>query len=153
MGDVPYTLQYEALLFARNSGSIARMSVGSGIPLDRSAFVLLTRLEQDGPRTIRELRDALGLDDSTLNRQTAAIVRDGFAERIRDPEGGIARKFQLTERGRQRLESDRADGARALSGVLAEWPDADVHTLVSWLRRFNEAFERFDDRPWARQPR
>lgn len=150
MSEVPYALQYEALLFSRNSGSLARLGARSEPPLDRSAWVLLTRLEQDGPRSIRELREALGLDDSTLNRQTASIVRDGFAERIKDPEGGIAKKFRLTTRGGERLESDRADAQRVLSDVLGDWPRDDVRTLVGWLTRFNEAFERYEDRPWAR---
>lgn len=148
MRNVPYSLQYESLLLTRHANVLSRAASGQEAPLDRSAWVLLTRLEQDGPLSIREMRDALGLDDSTLNRQTASIVRSGLADRIRDPEGGIARKFQVTDLGRRRLESDRDNAGATLSIVLGGWSDTEVAALISWLRRYNEAFEEYDDRPW-----
>ncbi|RBL85831.1 MarR family transcriptional regulator, partial [Streptomyces cavourensis] len=61
--------------------------------LDRSAYILLSRIEVEGPMSISQLSEAFGLDASTLNRQTAAMLRAGVVERIPDPDGGIARKF------------------------------------------------------------
>src|SRR3546814_7701093 len=75
--------------------------------LDRSAYTLLTRLVMEGPMSIGQLSEAFGLDASTLNRQTAAMMRDGLVERIPDPEGGLARKFLVTESGRKRLDRER----------------------------------------------
>lgn len=67
--------------------------------LDRSAYILLSRIQAEGPMSIGQLGDAFGLDASTLNRQTAAMQRAGVVERIADPDGGIARKFAITEEG------------------------------------------------------
>ena len=47
--------------------------------LDRSAFVLLSRIEAEGPMSIGQLAEAFGLDVSTVNRQTAAMLRGGVA--------------------------------------------------------------------------
>src|SRR6266700_1781876 len=75
--------------------------------LERSAYLLLSRLAVAGPLSIRQLSDALRLDASTLNRQTGVLLRTRLVERIADPDGGIARKFRLTEAGRARLEAAR----------------------------------------------
>lgn len=52
--------------------------------------------------SIGQLSDAFGLDASTLNRQTAAMLRGNLVERIADPDGGIARKFRITAEGERR---------------------------------------------------
>ena len=42
----------------------------------------------------------------TVNRQTAAMPRTGVAERITDPDDGMARKLRTTREGR-RLREER----------------------------------------------
>lgn len=51
------------------------MAMAQTTQLDRSAYILLCRIELDGPLSIGQLVDALDLDTSTLNRQTAAMTR------------------------------------------------------------------------------
>jgi DNA-binding MarR family transcriptional regulator len=118
--------------------------------LERSAYTLLSRIDAQGPMSLGELSDALGLDVSTLNRQTAAMTKSGDVERVPDPEGGLARKFQLTAVGAERLEEDRRANAAGLRKVLADWSAADVETFATLLRRFNTDIERLDGRPWPR---
>ncbi|MCP9948511.1 MarR family winged helix-turn-helix transcriptional regulator [Actinomadura madurae] len=72
---------------------------GEGGLLERSAYILLSRVRIEGPMSIRQLSEAFDLDPSTLNRQTSAMLRAGLVERIPDPEGGIARKFRITSEG------------------------------------------------------
>ncbi|MFE2108761.1 MarR family winged helix-turn-helix transcriptional regulator [Kitasatospora sp. NPDC059463] len=121
---------------------------GSG--LDRSAYILLSRIRVQGPMSIGELSDAFGLDASTLNRQTAAMTRAGLVERIPDPQGGLARKFRITEEGDRRLDEDRAAHAHALGLVMADWASEDIEAFAAFLRRFNTGIERLDGRPWPR---
>ncbi|MEU3506033.1 MarR family transcriptional regulator, partial [Streptomyces hundungensis] len=75
--------------------------------LDRSAYLLLCRIDTQGPMSIGQLADAFGLDTSTVNRQTAALLRCGLAERVMDPDGGMARKLRITDEGGRRLRADR----------------------------------------------
>lgn len=141
-------LEFEAMLFGRYS-LISRRGDGR---LDRSAYTLLSRLRMEGPMSIGQLSEALGLDVSTLNRQTAAMVRAGLAERIPDPAGGIARKFRVTSEGEAQLESERAQSIHHLDAILADWSEGDVASLAGWLERFNTAIERYHGRPWPRTP-
>ncbi|MGW0249014.1 hypothetical protein ACWDYH_20510 [Nocardia goodfellowii] len=79
------SVEYETVLLSRYS-LIPRLGRDGG-RLDRSAVLLLRRLRIEGPQSLGQLSDAMGLDVSTINRQTAAIVRAGLAARVLDPEG------------------------------------------------------------------
>ncbi|MFF7012757.1 MarR family winged helix-turn-helix transcriptional regulator [Streptomyces fimicarius] len=118
--------------------------------LDRSAYILLSRIQVEGPMSISQLSEAFSLDASTLNRQTAAMLRAGVVERIPDPEGGIARKFAITEDGERRLDSDRSRNVAGLAKVLADWTPEEAEQLAASLSRLNLSIERLDGRPWPR---
>lgn len=118
--------------------------------LDRSAYVLLLRLEDQGPMSIGELADAFQLDPSTVNRQTAALIRQDLARRVPDPEGGMARKLQVTDEGARRLHNDREYYRRGILTIVEEWTPAEIERFESDLRRFNECVEELERRPWPR---
>jgi DNA-binding MarR family transcriptional regulator len=116
--------------------------------LDRSAMTLLACLDAGGPMTLAELSTVLGRDVSTLNRQTAGLVRNGLAERIPDPHGGMARKFLITDHGGRRLATERADNVRATKTLLEGWSDDEVESFATALERFNDAIEQANGRRW-----
>jgi DNA-binding MarR family transcriptional regulator len=142
-------IEFESMLLVRHAHMTAR-SRRPGDRMDRSAYVLLTRLQIDGPMSIGELSEAFGLDASTLNRQTAALLRADLVERIPDAEGGIARKFRISAAGGRRLEQERTERVDGLSQVLADWTPEEVATFHACLRRFNGDIERLEGRPWPR---
>ncbi|GGZ11007.1 MarR family winged helix-turn-helix transcriptional regulator [Streptomyces nitrosporeus] len=141
-----HLVEFETMLLGRYVQAGAR----SGAHLDRSAYTLLSRIRMEGPMSIGQLRDAFGLDTSTLNRQTAAMLRAGLVERIPDPEGGIARKFRITDEGERRLEADRSGNVSGLERVMADWTPEEVAGFAAYLRRFNTGIENLDGRPWPR---
>ncbi|MFJ9810896.1 MarR family winged helix-turn-helix transcriptional regulator [Streptomyces sp. NPDC101158] len=145
-----HLIEFETMLLGRHSHLYAPRSRAAGGNLDRSAYVLLSRIRMDGPLSISQLTEAFGLDTSTLNRQTAAMLRAGVVERIPDPDGGIARKFRITEEGEQRLDADRDFNIRGLERVLADWTPDEVADFAAALQRFNRDIERLDGRPWPR---
>lgn len=118
--------------------------------LDRSAYIVLSRIGMQGPMSIGQLSDAFGLDTSTLNRQTAALLSAELVERIPDPDGGMARKFRITAEGARRLEVERTRNVNGLERVLANWSPQEVTEFSRWLKRFNTDIERLDGRPWPR---
>ncbi|MFB4304880.1 MarR family winged helix-turn-helix transcriptional regulator [Actinomadura sp. GTD37] len=140
-----HEVEYEQMLLSRHE--VMRHRAGR---LERSAYVLLSRIRLQGPMSIGELSDAFGLDASTLNRQTAAAMRAGLLERIPDPAGGIARKFRITGEGARLLDEERAFVMSGLDKVMADWPDEDIATFAAYLRRFNTDIERLSGRPWPR---
>ena len=141
--------EYESMLLGRHVHMTARAKHTSG-NLERSAYILLSRLRVQGPMSIGELSEAFDLDHSTLNRQTAALLREGLVERIPDPEGGMARKFRVTGEGRRRLELARAEIVAGLEKLLADWPAAEVAAFAGYMRRFNAEIERVGGKPWPR---
>lgn len=151
MDDAVERLEFETMLLGRHSFLLASRRHDETTQLDRSAYVLLSRIRVDGPMSIGQLRDAFGLDTSTLNRQTAAMARAGLVERIPDPDGGIARKFRITPEGERRMEARRAANVDGLGKVLAEWDTAEIEAFAEAIARFNRDIERLDGRPWPRQ--
>ncbi|MGW4496841.1 MarR family winged helix-turn-helix transcriptional regulator [Streptomyces sp. NPDC004376] len=117
---------------------------------DRSAYLLLSRIDTQGPMSIGQLTDAFGLDTSTVNRRTTALLRAGLAERVPDPEGGIARKPRITDEGERRLTADRETSRSFLRQVVADWSEDEVRELENVLLRFNRSAEALEERLWPR---
>ncbi|MEU5994126.1 MarR family transcriptional regulator [Spirillospora sp. NPDC047418] len=140
-----HEVEYEQMLLSRHE--VMRHRAGR---LERSAYVLLSRIRLQGPMSIGELSEAFGLDASTLNRQTAAAMRAGLLERIPDPAGGIARKFRITGKGADLLDEERATLTGGLDRVMADWSDEDIAIFAAYLRRFNTDIERLSGRRWPR---
>ncbi|QIS06041.1 MarR family transcriptional regulator [Nocardia brasiliensis] len=143
-------LVYELTLLARHfPASLLRRP---GFQLDRSAFLILTRLEHDTPLSLRELSEAFQLDISTINRQVAAMLKQGLVDRVPDPAGGIARKIQASAKGLEALASDRMQSHDGIGAVVADWPGADIEQLGTLIARFNHSVEHLEDNPWPRPP-
>lgn len=141
------SVEFETMVLSRHMLTRARRSESR---LDGNGYLLLTRLQVQGPMSLPQLSEAFGLDVSTLNRQTAALLRAGLVERIADPEGGLARKFRLSEAGERDLDAERARNREGLGRVLGDWSEDDVELLAELLRRYNGAIETRDGRPWPR---
>lgn len=141
-----HLIEFEAMLLGRYT--VVTQTQRS---LDRSAYTLLSRLRGEGAMSIGQLSDAMGLEASTLRRQTAVMMRDGLIERIPDPDGGMARMFRVTAEGERRLDADRAESVRSLDGILVDWTPEEVADFAAYLARFNTDIERLTGRPWPRR--
>ncbi|SNQ50200.1 Transcriptional regulator, MarR family [Frankia canadensis] len=146
-------VERELMLLARHHVLPSSTYKRSGRTLDRSAYLLLSRIEVEGPMSIGQLADAFALDVSTVNRQTAAMLQAGLVERIPDPDGGVARKLAITPDGLRRLHDDRGVVVGSLATILADWSDEDRRSLAEILGRFNIACERLNDYAWPRPAR
>ncbi|WP_436776319.1 MarR family winged helix-turn-helix transcriptional regulator [Yinghuangia sp. YIM S09857] len=148
MDHVLARIERECMLLARHQVMVNRDVEGQ--PLERSAYLLISRLEAEGPMSIGQLADAFKLDTSTVNRQVAALLRGGLAERIVDPDGGLARKLRATEEGRRRLAADRERYCRGIERVLGDWSPEERRELLDVLTRFNRSIESAQANPWPR---
>jgi DNA-binding MarR family transcriptional regulator len=119
--------------------------------LERSAYLMLNRIDATGPMTARELADALQLEISTVTRQVAAMLRDDVVERIPDPAGGQASRLRITETGATRLSDDRERYRTGLGKVISDWPDEKCAELYRLLRTLNENIEDLQGTPWPRE--
>ncbi|MFJ4922808.1 MarR family winged helix-turn-helix transcriptional regulator [Streptomyces sp. NPDC088725] len=146
-----HEVEYEQMLLSRYSSLMQGAGRRKDGLLERSAYILLSRIRLQGPMSIGELSDAFGLDVSTLNRQTAAAMRAGLVERIPDPDGGVARKFRITDEGARVLDEEREGIVRSLDEVMAGWSEEDIAAFAGYLKRFNTDIERLGGRPWPRR--
>lgn len=141
-------LERELLLLGRHSA--LRAADDPGPRLERSAYLLLTRLELGGAMTLKELAESLRLDISTINRQSAALLRQGLAERIPATDDSTARRYRPTAEGLALLRADRADRIAGIAGIVEGWAERATASLIASLRRFNEATERQQQMTWPR---
>jgi DNA-binding MarR family transcriptional regulator len=117
----------------------------AGVQLDRSGIVILTTLHRLGPLRLSDLADDIGLDRSTISRQVAAVVRDGYVERAVDENDARALLLTLTARGqaiRQKLATAWHD---IVIGLMAEWPEQDIAELARLLSRLTAQFQLRED--------
>ncbi|WP_433472649.1 MarR family winged helix-turn-helix transcriptional regulator [Spirillospora sp. CA-142024] len=142
-------IEYETMLLGRHSMATRRSRRAGGL-LERSAYILLSRIRIEGPMSIRQLSEAFDLDPSTLNRQTSAMLRDGLVERIPDPAGGIARKFRITGEGERRLDAERGQITAGIDKIMVDWTPDEVAAFAAFLQRFNTDIERLAGHPWPR---
>lgn len=143
-------IERELLILTRHKEMRAPRGPRGGDPLDQSAYVLLTRLETQGPMSIPDFVEAFGLAASTFTRQTSALLRNGLVERTLDPAGGVARKFRITEAGLRLLTEQREGIVTGLSTVVADWTPERLDRFIADLRQFNTDIERITGRPWPR---
>lgn len=140
----------ELLLLTRHS-TLTESTHQEGHQLDRSAYILLSRMELDGPMSVRELAEAFGLDISTISRQAAALVRLGLAERRRDDENDTFMRLRPTAEGLRALEADRRRRLAWVSRLVGDWPADESAELLRLVRRFNESVETRYGLDWPRR--
>jgi len=142
-------IERELMLVSRYT-VLATNRSAADLYLERSAYLLLSRIDAEGPMSIGELAKVFGLDTSTINRQTAAMSRSGLVERIADPAGGPARKLQITADGLDRLRANRAWAVGGIGRVLGDWDPDDLAALARLLTQFNTTIERRQGHSWPR---
>lgn len=143
-------IERELLILTRHKEMRAPRGPRGGDPLDQSAYVILNRLDAQGPMSIPDFVEAFGLAASTFTRQTSALLRNGLVERTLDPAGGVARKFRITEEGHRLLSEQREGIVTGLSTVVSDWTPERLDRFVTDLRQFNTDIERITGRPWPR---
>lgn len=132
------TLQHELALFARRAEQtrLGGMS-GERHSLDRAAYLLLNRLEQEGPMGVKALAASMGIDSSTVTRQVAPLVDTGLVKRTSHPDDGRAVVLQLSPRGRSRLEDVRSSRCRLMADLTHDWTPEERAMFCALLTRFN----------------
>ncbi|GAA3540650.1 MarR family winged helix-turn-helix transcriptional regulator [Aeromicrobium flavum] len=115
-----------------------------------SADQRLMWLFSDGEgRTLKEIAEALGLEQSTVNRQVNAALREGLLERSRHP-GQSAAVLSATGEG-HRLFREDLEGVLAVFGsALEALPAGDRDGFLRSLGTFVDAFGAAVDERLAR---
>ncbi|GAA2726032.1 MULTISPECIES: MarR family transcriptional regulator [Streptomyces] len=133
-------LQHQVAVFARRAEQTRLGGVGRvHNSMDRAAYLLLNRLDQEGPMGVKALAGGMGIDSSTVTRQVAPLVDTGLVKRTSHPEDGRAVVLQLSPRGKARLEEVRTSRRELMGLVTADWSEDERAVFCSLLTRFNAA--------------
>jgi DNA-binding MarR family transcriptional regulator len=138
-----------ALLMRRGETTRRATPVTAHRALDRAAYLLLRRLDQDGPQNVSTLAAALHLDGSTVTRQVAALLRDGLVTRERDPQDGRGAVISATATGAARVAAVREARQKLYDQILAGWSAEERETLARYLHRLNAAIDDYTRSPKA----
>jgi len=134
------TLQHEVAVFARRAEQTRLGGVGQvRNSMDRAAYLLLNRLDNEGPMGVKALAASMGIDSSTVTRQVAPLVDTGLVKRTSHPEDGRAVVLQLAPRGEARLGEVRASRRQLMAELTHEWTPEERDTFTTLLTRFNGA--------------
>nr|WP_120491772.1 MarR family winged helix-turn-helix transcriptional regulator [Corynebacterium lactis] len=143
------SLVFEKMLLTRISCSGYRPYLRE-IVLDRSATVLISRLEKQPGMTVSELSNALGLDISTVHRQIASTIKQGFIYR-KESSIRCVNMHYATELGIRVLHDELNSRKAAVENIVGDWSDEEVHQYMMLMRKFNRGVEALRSSPWPRE--
>ncbi|MGW5739553.1 MULTISPECIES: MarR family winged helix-turn-helix transcriptional regulator [Streptomyces] len=134
------TLQHQVAVFARRAEQTRLGGVGQvRNSMDRAAYLLLNRLDKEGPMGVKALAASMGIDSSTVTRQVAPLVDTGLVKRTSHPEDGRAVVLQLSPRGEARLNEVRSSRRDLMAELTGDWSPEERESFCTLLTRFNSA--------------
>ncbi|GGV02674.1 MarR family winged helix-turn-helix transcriptional regulator [Streptomyces spectabilis] len=134
------TLQHQVAVFARRAEQTRLGGVGQvRNSMDRAAYLLLNRLDKEGPMGVKALAASMGIDSSTVTRQVAPLVDTGLVKRTSHPEDGRAVVLQLSPRGQARLDEVRSSRRELMAELTQDWTPEERTGFTALLTRFNTA--------------
>ncbi|MFC4032743.1 MarR family winged helix-turn-helix transcriptional regulator [Streptomyces polygonati] len=140
-------LQHQVAVFARRAEQTRLGGVGKARnSMDRAAYLLLNRLDREGPMGVKALAEAMGIDSSTVTRQVAPLVDSGLVKRTSHPEDGRAVVLALSPRGRGRLDEVRDSRRALMAEVTGEWTAQEREMFTDLLVRFNTSLSEWHAR-------
>jgi DNA-binding MarR family transcriptional regulator len=115
------------------------VAAGAGLTLDRAAYPVLGRIDQEGGRArLSDVAGALGVALPTMSRQVKHLEADGLVRRAVDPADGRASLLELTPAGRKTLQAYRNAWRRLLAQILDPWSVEDRALLAALLERLGQ---------------
>ncbi|MFE3545386.1 MarR family winged helix-turn-helix transcriptional regulator [Nocardia sp. NPDC059177] len=128
------TIQRELTAFARRArGRAAELHP----ELSLVAYSILDLVLERGGCQATDLAEQFLLDKSTVSRQVRALEQLGYLERQVDPGNRRNHILQATPAGRTAARAAESRRRAAFTARFADWTDADVAALASYLIRYN----------------
>ncbi|MCV7282116.1 winged helix-turn-helix transcriptional regulator [Mycolicibacterium flavescens] len=117
----------------------------SGPVTNPSTLRVLRAVEQSqqaGGASIGDVAEFMAVEHSTASRSVGAVVAAGLVTKAYAADDQRRCTLVLTDEGRRALETVTDRRRELVAETIADWPDANVDTLVDLLDRLAERFER-----------
>jgi DNA-binding MarR family transcriptional regulator len=144
MSDARQRIEQQLTMLFRRAQRVHLMGSHGDIELDRSAYAILCRLDDEGAQRLGALATVFGLDPSTITRQVQSLERSGLAQRSSDPADRRVSLLALTDSGLQAVQATRQHRRSQLAMLLSDWSQNDVERFASLLEQFNESLDHLN---------
>lgn len=118
-----------------------------GYPLTYNALLMLERMNEDATTRMTELASSVGVSCVTITRQIQDLERRGLVYRAQDDQDGRASVVRLTKEGTRVAEIASESRLGGLAQAVAEWGDNDLKSLIGFLQRFPDQFQKLGTAP------
>ncbi len=135
----PAAVWLAMIALVNDDKSRTRERIDARIDMPFSRFRALRRLER-GPRTQRELGEAMGVDAPAVSGIVADLVARGLAERTPHPDDGRCKVVTITDAGRAILD-DLRDSPDFAPRAFGELSPAELAGLAGLLERLRSGAE------------
>jgi DNA-binding MarR family transcriptional regulator len=140
-GTEPLERAFEQFLSALRRAR-RRVPAGSDGRLTLAQLHLVSALDAQPGRTVRELADAAGVSQPTITRALDALQRQGLVTRAASPEDRRCVLVELTAEGRELLRTERARIDARRHELLAELSPEERAQAERLLVRLADLVER-----------
>lgn len=117
-----------------------------------SQFRLLVLVADHGGRSIGDLAEHLGVNQSNASRHVDRLQRLGLVARGRLENDARVVLVLLTEEGRAVVDAVLQQRRDDLRRMVAALSPRQGRSLVDALQAFNRAAQQLDEAPWTRDP-
>jgi DNA-binding MarR family transcriptional regulator len=112
--------------------------------LDRSGYILLSKLDNSNPLAINVIAEELKLDVSTASRQIARLEAKGFIKRFPDQKNGRTSLIEITLKGKEVFHRVKQARNNAYAEILRDWSHEELENLNTALARLNQALIKWE---------
>ena len=147
MAEPQRRIEQQMTMLFRRAQRVHILGSHAEIDLDRSAYAILCRLDDEGPQRLGAFANTFGLDPSTITRQVQSLERAGLAERRTDARDRRVAMLSLTETGLHAVQTTRQHRRNQLNMILADWAPEEIEKFAQILERFNESLDKLSPTP------
>jgi DNA-binding MarR family transcriptional regulator len=104
-------------------------------------LLAVEQCQEAGGASIRDVAEFMAVEHSTASRIVATVVAAGLLSRSPAIDDQRRCALTLTDVGRKELAGVTDRRRDLVAETVADWPEADVDTLVALLDRLAERFE------------
>lgn len=115
-----------------------RGEAGGDPALDRTTYLLLSRLADGAPMTMGEIAEQLDITPPTATRRVAPLVEAGLVRRERHPDSHRTVVITITDAGRARVSAVQQARVETLRETFRDWHPDEVDTLAEVLDRLTD---------------
>ena len=113
----------------------ARRAAAARVDISQPGFVLLRRLQEDGPMPVGELAQLTDMDPAAAGRQVRQLQARGLVATSTLPQDRRVTIVRVTPRGADARRRLADVGGRHMEDVLGAWSSRDRVTLARLLDR------------------